>query len=90
MRMTTPENIPSEDFFPKCAGLIEEIEFLMQRAWGFEEDAAFHTWWYQAPHCTCPPIDNAERFGSKNKVIRQDCPLHGKIVKNEEAECVAN
>jgi len=87
MDLADPENPPSDDFFPKCAELLQEIEFLMQRAWGFTEDAAYHTWWYQAPHCTCPTLDNAERFGVEGKIIRHDCPLHGKIY--EEAEATA-
>lgn len=78
MDMADPKNPPSEQFFPKCAELIKEIEFLMQRAWGFSEDADYHTWWYQAPHCSCPKADNAERFGTKYKIVREDCPLHGK------------
>jgi len=79
MEMSDPENPPSEDFFPQCVKLLQDIEFLMQRSWGFSEDADFHTWWCKAPHCTCPELDNAERSGTKYRIYREDCPLHGNI-----------
>jgi len=81
MDLSDPENPPSELFFPECAKLLKDIEFLMQKEWRFSEDEACHTWWCKAPHCTCPKLDNAERFGTKYKIIREDCPLHGNKVK---------
>lgn len=59
-----------------CALELEQIEFAMQRAWKFEEDANMHSWWYNAPHCKCPWMDNRDPL-MPNKIKQQDCPLHG-------------
>jgi len=81
MKMSDPENPPSETFFSDCVNLIESIEFLMQREWGFTQDANFHSWWFKAPHCNCPMLDNQDRVGSNSRVISQICPLHGQKTK---------
>ena len=60
----------------ECVGILEEIEFAMQRAWKFEKDADRHSWWYRAPHCRCPRMDNSDPL-MPNRITRQDCPLHG-------------
>ena len=60
--------------------LIEQCEFAMQRAWRFEENVNYHSWWYHTPHCSCPKIDNEERYGTgAGKVINKACILHGGI-----------
>ena len=59
-----------------CVLDLQEIEFGMQRAWKFEEDADRHSWWYRAPHCRCPRMDNSDPL-MPNRITRQDCPLHG-------------
>ena len=60
--------------------LSEELattEFCMQAAWKFEQSIAHHTYWYKMPHCTCPEMDNKERFGVNQKILTMGCPVHG-------------
>ena len=56
---------------------VESIEFQLQEAWGFVQDAQKHSWWFQVPHCQCPKIDNWERVGTGQRIINGDCPVHG-------------
>ena len=56
---------------------LEQLEFSMQRLWKFEESKAFHTWWYELPGCTCPKLDNRDRFGVEERVYSHYCPFHG-------------
>lgn len=78
MEISDPDNPPRENFFKDCVEELEKIEFRMQKSWGFSEDRNFHSWWYRAPHCQCPVLDNAERFGTSYRIINENCPLHGK------------
>jgi hypothetical protein len=55
---------------------LETLEFEMQVAWRFPVDRNFHTWWYRAPKCQCPQMDNIDAFGSE-RIINKQCPLHG-------------
>lgn len=55
---------------------LQEVEFELQRLWGFTEDARYHKFW-QYPKCTCPQMDNEDRYGTKYKIVNQQCPLHG-------------
>jgi len=59
---------------------LEKLEFALQKAWRFEQDANFHTWWYKAPHCKCPRMDNEDNFGTGMRIISHDCILHYKPV----------
>jgi len=59
-----------------CVLELQEIEFAMQRAWKWDEDADRHTWWFQAPHCRCPQMGNRDPI-MPNRITRRDCPLHG-------------
>lgn len=61
----------------QLAQQVEDIEFAMQKAWKFEQSKDHHTWWYRAPHCRCPKLDNDDAFGTPYHITRQDCPLHG-------------
>jgi len=56
---------------------IDEIDFALQDAWGFEKDIKYHTWWYRLPKCTCPKMDNREMVGTDLRITSLDCPLHG-------------
>ena len=55
---------------------MENLEFELQKNWNFPQDKLFHTWWNKFSGCTCPKMDNAERFGFE-KIIVTDCPFHG-------------
>lgn len=73
---------PSE--LKKCVELLESIEFAMQKAWKFTQDAAFHTWWCQAPKCACPKLDNRDRYGTGERIFSSDCVLHGQPAVKEK------
>lgn len=58
------------------AKMVENLEFIQQKLWGFPLDESFHLW-YIVPKCTCPKMDNQETMGVKNhRVIVSDCPIH--------------
>lgn len=59
------------------ASEVEQCEFALQEVWGFEKDANMHLW-YKVPQCDCPKLDNAERRGSRYKIINEKCKIHGK------------
>lgn len=63
---------------------LEQLEFEMQGTWGVNKDANYHTWWLRPQACTCPKLDNTDPayFGSGH-IIVEDCPLHGRSVKND-------
>ena len=52
------------------------IEFEIQEHWNFKRDYAFHRFW-ENPHCTCPYLDNKDRWGTNYYVVSQSCPIHG-------------
>jgi hypothetical protein len=62
----------------ELAYTIENIEFMMQEAWGFPKDSNYHTHWFELPKCICPKMDNKDSYGTPYRVIRVDCPVHGK------------
>ena len=62
---------------------IEKLEFKMQKAWRFTQDAKFHSWWNLAPHCKCPRMDNDERFGNGERIISSECILHSKPISKK-------
>ena len=55
---------------------MRDLEFHLQENWNFDKDPLKHTWWNKFYHCTCPKLDNQERFGFE-KIINCDCPIHG-------------
>jgi len=60
----------------ELAVMFEELEFLQQEAWNFEQDRKFHRW-FDLPGCTCPKLDNGDRVGaSDERIISTDCPAH--------------
>jgi hypothetical protein len=54
---------------------IQELEFKMQKLWGFEQNENYHTHWNRPKHCSCPKLDNIDRYGT-GKIINGDCILH--------------
>lgn len=55
-----------------------EVEFELQEAWKFPKDARYHRYWNR-PKCTCPKMDNEDRYGTGYSVINSECPLHGGV-----------
>lgn len=72
MKETEDKNLLKE-----LAITVENIEFELQKLWGFEEDKNMHEW-YMVPKCACPKIDNHDNRGTEFKIINLDCPVHGK------------
>jgi len=62
---------------------IEDLEFRMQEAWKFPKSDSFHKYWRLNPLCECPQMDNDDMFGTDTRVISQECPLHGFLIKNK-------
>ena len=59
--------------------LVEEFEFALQEAWGFNKDRNYHSHWYTLPHCSCPVLDNRDNYGTEYRIIRTNCVVHGEI-----------
>lgn len=55
---------------------LERIEFLLQDAWKFERNINYHKFW-EAPHCTCPKMDNDDAYPTGYYVRHLGCPVHG-------------
>lgn len=58
------------------ADLITNIEFDLQKAWGFEQNIDYHKFWY-LEKCECPKLDNDDRYPHGNYIITNNCPIHG-------------
>ena len=56
--------------------IITQIEFKLQKLWGFPHDRNFHRW-FDVPKCSCPKWDNAESLGSDFRIINPNCIIHG-------------
>jgi len=57
--------------------LLEEIEFKMQDAWGFERNSDMHTHWVFNPACNCPKLDNIDKFYTGYREYSGTCIVHG-------------
>lgn len=74
MEAESPENTKR---LSQLATIVQQLEFDLQEAWGFEKDANRHSWWFQVPHCACPLLDNLDSLGTELKYWVADCPVHG-------------
>ena len=61
----------------EIANKIEQLEFKLQRLWGFSESQMHHRYWSRLQMCLCnaDSMDNLDDFGYR-RVIRLDCPVH--------------
>lgn len=59
------------------ADKIEQLEFNLQRLWGFPESQIHHRYWSKLNMCLCNAnsMDNTDDFGYR-RTIRLDCPIH--------------
>lgn len=73
MKIMNPENKSGLRMF---ADEITSYEMILQDLWGFSRDANYHRPW-TLPHCTCPKMDNEERYGTGYTIITMSCPIHG-------------
>ena len=53
-----------------------DVEFKLQDAWDFPRDTKFHKFWLR-PRCSCPELDNDDRYPTGHYVVVQSCILHG-------------
>lgn len=60
--------------------VFEALEFEQQELWNFPRSADHHMFW-EFPGCTCPRMDNRERWGTGHSIIALNCPVHGHKVK---------
>jgi hypothetical protein len=60
---------------------LENIEYKLQKLYGFPLNKNHHRYWYTNNICTCPKIDNNEYLGTEYRLINEDCELHGKNMK---------
>lgn len=83
----------------KAVEIVESLEYTLQLLWGFPVDKSFHSYWFKLKGCTCPKLDNRERFGTGRRIITDNCPYHcidriaetwedGRFKMNEENKCV--
>jgi len=61
---------------------VTQIDFSLQKEWGFSRDESYHMWWYRVPKCSCPKNDNEERRGFQN-IYSSGCIIHGNKVVQE-------
>jgi len=59
------------------ANKIPDLEYRLQELWGFRKDSRYHRYWFKAPKCTCPVLDNLDNLGTDIREISPFCPLHG-------------
>ena len=62
----------------EIADKIEQLEFKLQRLWGFPESQMHHRYWSRLDMCLCnaDSMDNTDDFGYR-RTIRMDCQIHG-------------
>ena len=56
--------------------LYKELEATLQKLWGFPINPEYVKEWYY-PYCTCPKVDNDERYPYGQYYQTADCPIHG-------------
>ncbi len=61
----------------EIANRIEQLEFNLQRLWGFGESQLHHRYWSSLDMCLCnaDSMDNIDDRGFR-RIIRMDCPIH--------------
>lgn len=63
---------------------IENMEFVLQGLWGFEQDKAFHTHWLRNNKCDCPRMDNRDIFYyGRGLIYSGACRVHGELAQPE-------
>lgn len=70
------ENTDDREELRLLSAQVEEIEYTLQRLWGFAEDSNYHRFW-EVPKCTCSKLDNSDRLGTHYRVINANCVIHG-------------
>lgn len=80
MKVTSPDTYEEyEDFISFIKGeaeLLARTDYRLQELWGFEQNSDWHKFW-ETPHCSCPKMDNLDRWGTGHAVVSMHCILHG-------------
>jgi len=76
-------DLPTEEF-NILLGQWEALQFELQKAWGFPRNAKFHRFW-DMKGCTCPKMDNNDRYPSGIYITAGDCPIHGREITKMES-----
>lgn len=77
--MTSPED------FSDPVGMIEVIEYNLQKVWKFPQNKDFHKYWFRIKGCTCPKSDNRTYIGTEYRLMNTNCPWHNPGAVNVEA-----
>ncbi len=56
--------------------ILESIEESLQLQWFNKVDMKYYRFW-DIPKCTCPKLDNSERYPYGNYIISESCKFHG-------------
>lgn len=72
----------SDEQYKQIGLSVEQIEFALQVAWNFKEDANFHRHYMKLDQCSCPILDNLDDIGHR-RWVSGDCKYH-KINKEIE------
>jgi len=83
MKVFEKMEICKELELPGYAKNIEDIEFKLQKVWGFPQDINFHRW-FDVPKCICPKMDNEDFSGTKFRSYNLKCPVHKPLNLEEE------
>ena len=58
-------------------------EKLLQKVWKFDNNDSYIKFW-TFPKCTCPKMDNEDRYPIGFYIVNGECPIHGtKNIKGE-------
>lgn len=55
---------------------IEQPEYDLQEAWGFDKNRNMHSYWHRISGCLCAKLDNLDRRGTPYRVISGSCTWH--------------
>lgn len=56
---------------------LTQIEYKLQRCYGFDEKIDFHRFW-ETPKCICSKMDNMEAYPYGHYIRNERCMLHGR------------
>jgi hypothetical protein len=70
------ENTEDVEALRELASQVEDVEYTLQELWGFERDSKYHRFWL-LPKCSCPRLDNEDRYATGVSIIDTDCIIHG-------------
>ena len=72
----------------RLVGIVEDLEFAMQDAWGVGRDATMHTHWLSIPGCRCPMQANLALLGHPARLIAKECPVFGGTTRTDGIQMI--